>query len=243
MCTGGWTARRRRPGCGRCAGQPGCTPAGRGANLGGLGGTEGAWWRRCSLHGALSPPTPFHRHCRCRHCRRRRAPWTCLLLQDKAHKLGDILVRQELQTKDLQRQLATLQEAQAAALAAATADDATQLSDGDLSAMRQQLLLAQAQLQQQSEELEGVRADYDQRQALLQGAAGAAALHSLACMHMLECHRHASQLHAVPLSCICASEPAPPFPASRRCCPAGGAGAAGCQPGASGGGGAAAAAE
>jgi hypothetical protein len=94
-------------------------------------------------------------------------------LQDKAHKLGDILVRQEVQTKELQRQLATLQAAQSAALAAAMADDGAQLSDGDLSAMRQQLLLAQAQLQQQSQELQGVKADYDQRQELLQGAAGA----------------------------------------------------------------------
>ena len=162
-------------------------------------------------------------------------------LQDKAHKLGDILVRQEVQTKDLQRQLATLQEAQAAALAAATAVDGAQLSDGDLSAMRQQLLLAQAQLQQQSVELEGVKTDYDQRQLLLQGAAGAPLSASLRraclCARARACNAAARAAHSS------ASQPGPPCPAMCRCCPAGGAGAAGRQPAASGGGGPAAAAE
>jgi hypothetical protein len=122
---------------------------------------------------------------------------TCLL-QDKAHKLGDILVRQEVQTKELQRQLATLQEAQAAALAAASTDDGTQLSDGDLSAMRHQLLLAQAQLQQQSQELQGVKADYDKRQGLLQGAAGAAPFG-------LHAHKAGWSAIAMPGSCMFAT--------------------------------------
>ncbi|EFN57871.1 hypothetical protein CHLNCDRAFT_141868 [Chlorella variabilis] len=97
--------------------------------------------------------------------------------KDKAHKLGDIIVKQEVQTKELQRQLAALQAAQAAALAAATADggDASNaLSAAELAAMRQQLVLAQAQLRQQSQELEAAKADYKQRQSLLKEAAGTA---------------------------------------------------------------------
>lgn len=96
-------------------------------------------------------------------------------MQDKAHQLGDIIVRQEAQTKDLQRQLGALQATQAAALAAATGDgggNAAPLSADDLSTLRQQLVLAQAQLLQQSEQLQDAQADYKQRQALLKDAAG-----------------------------------------------------------------------
>ncbi|PRW56701.1 kinesin K39 isoform B [Chlorella sorokiniana] len=94
--------------------------------------------------------------------------------KDKAHKLGDVVMKQEAANKDLQRQLAVLQEAQAAALQAALAGGGEALAPADLAAMRQQLVLAQAQLQLQEEELEAARSDYEARQALLKQAAGTA---------------------------------------------------------------------
>lgn len=86
-------------------------------------------------------------------------------------------MRQETQCHALQRQLDGLRAAQHEALAAASAGapDATQqLSPADLAAMRSQLVLAQAQLRVQAEELEAARADYDTRHALLKEAAGTA---------------------------------------------------------------------
>jgi hypothetical protein len=102
----------------------------------------------------------------------------CLLSQDKAHQLGDIIVRQEAQTKELQRQLGALEATQAAALAAATGsgeggNPGVALTPDELAALRRQLVLAQAQLRQQSEQLEGAQVDYQRRQALLKDAAGA----------------------------------------------------------------------
>ena len=83
-------------------------------------------------------------------------------------------MKQEAANKELQRQLAALQDAQAAALQAALAGgEGEGLGPADLAAMRQQLVLAQAQLHRQAEELEAARADYDARQALLKEAAGA----------------------------------------------------------------------
>ena len=79
--------------------------------------------------------------------------------------------------RDLQRQLAAVQQAQAAALAAATsggAGDDAALTPGQLVAMRQQLAAAQAALQTQSKELEAARGEYQQRKELLREAAGAA---------------------------------------------------------------------
>ena len=94
--------------------------------------------------------------------------------QAKAHKLGDIIVKQEAQNKELQRQLGVLQVAQEAALAAALGDDAP-LSADDVAAMRQQLALAQSQLQQQVEELAAARAEHETRKEMLREAAGACA--------------------------------------------------------------------
>ena len=82
------------------------------------------------------------------------------------------MIKQEAANKELQRQLATLQEAQAAALEAALAGSNEALAPADLAAMRQQLVLAQAQLQRQAEELEAAQADYEARQELLKQAAG-----------------------------------------------------------------------
>ncbi|KAL4858661.1 M-phase inducer phosphatase 2 [Chlorella vulgaris] len=96
------------------------------------------------------------------------------LWKDKAHKLGEIIVRQEAQTRETQRQLDTLLAAQAAALAAATANGADTLSSADIASMRQQLVLAQAQLQQQYKELEEAQANFKQQQSLLKEAAGVA---------------------------------------------------------------------
>ncbi len=101
-------------------------------------------------------------------CRKTLAPRS----QDKAHKLGDVVIKQEAANKELQRQLATLQEAQAAALQAALAGGGEALAPADLAAVRQQLVLAHAQLQRQAEELDVARADYETRQALLKQAAG-----------------------------------------------------------------------
>lgn len=100
----------------------------------------------------------------------------CYHLQDKAHKLGDIVVRQEAATRELQRQLAAVQDAQAAALAAATGEAAPAAppSPQQLSAMREQLALAQAALAAQAAELKAAQTDYERRKGLLKEAAGAA---------------------------------------------------------------------
>ena len=105
---------------------------------------------------------------------------TLARLQAKAHMLADIIVRQDGQVKELQRQLAAVHAVQAEALAAATAADAgtgvpsAPLGPAQLDAMRRTLAMAQVALQQQAAQLEGTKAEYGMRSALLQEAAGAA---------------------------------------------------------------------
>lgn len=87
------------------------------------------------------------------------------------------MVRQEAATRELQRQLAAVQNAQAAALAAATGASAASAdppSPLQLSAMREQLALAQTALAAQAAELHAAQAEYEQRKGLLKEAAGAA---------------------------------------------------------------------
>lgn len=130
------------------------------------------WSLRPSPAAAACPPAS----CRARHRRSEPPSSFTHTVQDKAHRLGDLIIKQEAQNKALQHQLAALQHAQAQALAAATDEHGADsvLGAADLASMRQQLVLARAQLEQQAEELEGARADYGTRQALLKEAAGAA---------------------------------------------------------------------
>ena len=151
-------------------------------------------FRPCSRFGGASdrarrsdrPPRGLPAPAACRACRPSPAndsprtlppgppSWPCSK-QDKAHRLGDLIVKQDAQCQALQRQLDGLRAAQQEALAAAAAGDAdAALSPADLSAMRGQLALAQAQLRVQAQELEAARADYGTRQELLREAAGAA---------------------------------------------------------------------
>jgi hypothetical protein len=130
-------------------------------------------------------------------------------------------VRQEAQTRETQRQLDTLLAAQAAALAAATANGADTLSSADIAGMRQQLVLAQAQLQQQYKELEEAQANFKQQQSLLKEAAGAlcyllpwpgSAGSAAAAAALLAAWCASSSQHC----CLSAAPPSCPLPC-RRC--------------------------
>ncbi len=104
-------------------------------------------------------------------------------IQEKAHKLGRLLVRQEEQNLELQQQVSTLRAVQAVAATVAALQGAgrrthpgddknIRLGVEELEQLRREVQDAKANLEKQSGELAAMKADYQMRHGLLRKAAG-----------------------------------------------------------------------